>query len=117
MTLRNCSSAGLIRSYCDLFISFGRSFHRLIPKHNRLAFAAGCFLAVFAGNPALADTLIIQDKYDVAGDGTGFAPNTGVNSGIASSKTRLAGSAVAGVQYLPAFTNKPAAAYSVADKK
>jgi hypothetical protein len=88
-----------------------------MPKRNRLALMAGCFLAALAGNCALADTLIIQDKYDVAGAGTGFAPNTGVNSGIVSAKTRLGGRAGAGVRYLPVFTNKPAAAYSLADKK
>ena len=96
MILRNCSSGSLIP---------------------QLPVAIYCLLLVLAGNPALADTLILQDKYDVVGDGTGFAPNLGVNSGIAASKTRLSGSVVAGVQYLPAFTNKPATAYSVVDKK
>src|SRR5688572_1076973 len=96
MILRNCPSRGLIL---------------------QLPLSACWFLLVLAGHPAMADTLILQDKYDVVGEGTGFAPNSGVNSGIAASKTPLSGSVSAGVQYLPAFTNKSATAYSVVNKK
>src|SRR4051812_19991861 len=42
---------------------------------------------------------IVGDKYDVTGSGSGFALNTGINSGINPPTTRLTGSSASGLRY------------------
>lgn len=56
---------------------------------------------------------IIADNYDVAGSGTGFDLDSGVNSGINPPTTRLTGSTAANMRYLYTFTDKAAASYSI----
>jgi hypothetical protein len=45
--------------------------------------------------------IIIADNFNVSSNGTGFAFNTGVNSGINPPTTRLSGSAAANLHYIP----------------
>ena len=62
--------------------------------------------------PSVAVTTIVSDSYNVAGSGTGFDLNSGVNSGINPPTTRLAGSAKANLRYINTGT-KALNAYSI----
>jgi hypothetical protein len=59
---------------------------------------------------------VIADNYNVAGSGTGFALNTGVNSGINPPATRLTGTAASNLRYITT-TTKAASAFSIASNK
>src|SRR5215207_5829538 len=48
--------------------------------------------------------IIVADDYNVAGNGTGFALNTGVNFGINPPASRLTGSAASNLRYIPTAT-------------
>lgn len=61
--------------------------------------------------------IIVADNYDVTGSGTGFALDTGVNSGINPPTTRLTGSAAADLRYIQTATGKAATAYSITGDK
>jgi hypothetical protein len=56
---------------------------------------------------------IIADNYNVTGSGTGFALNTGINSGINPPTTRLTGTAAANLRYLQTFTSKSASQFDI----
>jgi hypothetical protein len=57
--------------------------------------------------------VIIADNHNVTGSGTGFALNTGVNTGINPPTTRLTGTAAANLRYLQTFTSKPASQFDI----
>lgn len=77
-------------------------------------FLAGMISVVMVG---IADGApLVEDTYSVAGTGTGFALNTGVNSGINPPSTRLTGTAAANLRYLTT-TTKAASAFSIAANK
>lgn len=63
---------------------------------------AGLLLASLAIGSAHGATLIIGDDYNVTNNGTGFNPNSGVNSGInpPTTTTRLQGTSVSGIRYV-----------------
>ena len=62
--------------------------------------------------------VIVADNYNVAGSGTGFALNTGVNSGINPPSTRLTGSAAANLRYIStANPTKIDTAFSITSNK
>lgn len=65
---------------------------------------------------ASAQTNILSDDYNVPGSGTGFALNSGVNSGINPPLTRLTGSAAPGVRYITT-TTKAVTAFSITESK
>ena len=73
----------------------------------------GLLLAAGIGGSAIGATPIISDDYNVTGSGTGFNLDAGVNSGINPPKTRLTGSAAAGLRYLATDATKLAANYSI----
>ena len=68
-------------------------------RTNRLLLACfACFTLALPG--ARGATLIMSDNFDVVNSGTGFALNTGVNTGInPPTSTRLVGSVVAAARY------------------
>src|SRR3954454_9898124 len=66
----------------------------------------------FVANATFAVSTIVSDTYNVTGSGTGFALNTGVNSGINPPTTRLTGSAKANLRYINTAT-KTNTAYSI----
>src|SRR4051794_9229514 len=59
-----------------------------------------------------AVTTIVADAYNVTGTGSGFALNTGVNSGINPPTTRLTGTAKANLRYINTGT-KATNSYSI----
>lgn len=76
-----------------------------------------CLSGIISTIVGLADGApLVGDNYDVAGNGTGFALNTGVNSGINPPATRLTGTAAANLRYLSTGT-KAASAFSIAANK
>lgn len=72
---------------------------------------------VLSATLAHGQLLLVSDNYNVTGDGTGFALDTGVNSGINPPTTRLTGSIAADMRYIQTFTGKAATAYSITDNK
>lgn len=60
---------------------------------------------------------IVADDYNVTGNGTGFALDTGVNSGINPPTTRLTGSVAENLRYIQTATGKAASAYSITDNQ
>ncbi|MFN7138593.1 MAG: Ig-like domain-containing protein [Limisphaerales bacterium] len=72
--------------------------------------------ALLAMSPAVHGQTIIADNYNVAGSGTGFALNTGVNSGINPPASRLTGTAASNLRYITT-TTKADAAFSIAGNK
>jgi len=61
--------------------------------------------------------VIISDNYDVAANGTGFALNTGVNTGINPPTTRLTGTAAANLRYMQTFFSKPASQFDISSSR
>jgi autotransporter-associated beta strand protein len=64
-----------------------------------LSLLAGLTLVSLLSATVHGQTLIVADDYNVTGSGSGFALNTGVNSGINPPTTRLGGSAAPGLRY------------------
>lgn len=79
-----------------------------------LPVAAG-FLFLFAV-PVMAQSTIVEDDDNVAGDGTGFVPGSGVNFGILPPATGRRGVAAANLRYIPTAT-KTEAAFGIAAAK
>ncbi len=59
-----------------------------------------------------AASFVIKDAYNVTGSGSGFALDSGINSGINPPTTRLTGSAAANLRYLNTGT-KATSAYTI----
>lgn len=59
---------------------------------------------------------IVSDNYNVTGNGTGFALNTGVNAGIDPPATRLSGTGAANLRYISTGT-KTNTAFDIASNK
>src|ERR1041384_2080581 len=72
-------------------------------------------LVLFAAS-AFAVTTIVSDNYNVTGSGSGFALNTGVNTGINPPTTRLGGSAAANLRYINTGT-KATSAFTITGNK
>jgi endonuclease/exonuclease/phosphatase family metal-dependent hydrolase len=68
---------------------------------------------ILVGSSSHGATVVFSDNYNVAGSGTGFALNTGINSGINPPTTRLNGTAAANLRYLNTGT-KASSAYAIA---
>lgn len=68
---------------------------------------------------AVHGQLIIADNYNVTGNGSGFALDNGVNSGINPPTTRLTGSAAADLRYIQTITGTPKAltSYTINNNK
>lgn len=66
--------------------------------------------------PANAVTTIVSDNYNGAASGTGFALNTGVNSGINPPTSRLSGTAAANLRYVNTGT-KTTSAFTISGNK
>ncbi len=79
--------------------------------------AIASLLLLLAVTVTSAQVVIIADDYNVAGNGTGFGLDTGVNSGINPPVTRLAGSVADNLRYIQTATGKAATAYSVTGNK
>lgn len=69
--------------------------------------------ACFAGR----SQVIVSDSYNVTGSGTGFALNTGVNSGINPPTTRLTGTAAATLRYMLTAVTKSNTAFGISGNK
>ena len=87
----------------------------MIVRH-RNGFRAAVAAALFCLRVSFGQ-VIVSDNYNVTGTGTGFALNTGVNSGINPPTTRLAGSAAANLRYLLTALTKSNTAFSVSGNK
>ncbi len=87
----------------------------MIVRH-RNGFTAALAAALFCLHVSFGQ-VIVSDNYNVTGTGTGFALNTGVNSGINPPATRLAGSAAANLRYLLTALTKSNTAFSVSGNK
>jgi hypothetical protein len=86
----------------------------MLMKNTLLVAIATLFVA---GAIAHGQLLIVADDYNVTGSGTGFALNTGVNSGINPPTTRLTGSVADDLRYIQTATGKAATAYSITGNK
>ena len=67
---------------------------------------------VLIGNVSRGVTTIVSDSYNVTGSGSGFALDTGVNTGINPPATRLTGTAAANLRYI-STQPKAASAYTI----
>ncbi len=74
-------------------------------------------LAGMLPNPAQGATLILADDYNVTGTGSGFALNTGVNSGINPPTTRLTGTAAGNLRYIKPAGTKADSAHTITSNK
>ena len=83
---------------------------------HRLALASGLAFGIFAVNSTRAGTVIVSDNFNVTGSGSGFALNTGVNTGINPPTTRLTGTAASGLRYINTGT-KATTAYTITSSK
>lgn len=72
--------------------------------------------SVLVCNVARGVTTIISDNYNVTGSGSGFALNTGINTGINPPTTRLTGTAKANLRYIDTGT-KTNTAYTITGNK
>ncbi len=72
-----------------------------------LALAGG-----FAGGMLRATTTIISDTYNVTGNGSGYALNAGINTGINPPTTRLTGTAKANLRYIE-LDSRAASSYTI----
>ncbi len=63
-----------------------------------------------------AGTVLVSDTYTVTGSGSGFALNTGVNTGINPPTTRLTGTMAANLRYINTGT-KATSAYTIGSNK
>ncbi len=61
--------------------------------------------------------VIIADDYNVTGNGTGFALDSGVNSGINPPATRLTGTAAGNLRYIQTFTSKGASQFEISSSR
>ena len=77
--------------------------------------AVHLMLALVLGASAQAQ-VIIADNFNVAGSGTGFSLNQGVNSSINPPTTRLTGTAAANLRYIPTYT-KTNSAFAITSNK
>ncbi|HRZ92214.1 MAG TPA: hypothetical protein P5022_04850, partial [Candidatus Paceibacterota bacterium] len=69
-------------------------------KNNRIPiFLAALALAIIPRVAAPGQILIVADDYNVTGQGTGFALDAGVNTGINPPATRLTGLAAPNLRY------------------
>ena len=66
---------------------------------------------------AVSAQVIVADNYNVTGSGTGFALNTGVNSGINPPATRLTGTAAPNLRYILTTTTKTNTAFGISGNK
>ncbi len=85
------------------------------PRCGHSLFAVAALTLGLINGPAWGQTLVM-DTYDVPGSGSGFDLNTGVNTGVNPPTTRLTGTAVAGLRYLPT-ANKAVTAFGLAGGK
>ncbi|MGZ4975209.1 MAG: hypothetical protein ACXWDN_20795, partial [Limisphaerales bacterium] len=69
-----------------------------------------------AGGVLHAGTVLVSDLYNVMGSGSGFALNTGVNTGINPPTTRLTGTVAANLRYINTGT-KATSAYTIGSSK
>src|SRR4051794_19696117 len=96
-------------------LPFAETGASMIVTH-RNGFTAAVAAALFCLRISFGQ-VIVSDNYNVTGTGTGFALNTGVNSGINPPATRLAGSATANLRYLLTALTKSNTAFSVTGNK
>jgi hypothetical protein len=73
-------------------------------------------VTLFIAGTAARGQTIIEDNYNVAGNGTGFSLNTGINSGINPPTTRLTGLISTNLRYIPTEA-KPSTAFSITGNK
>ena len=73
-----------------------------------------CSVAV--GGILHASTVLVSDTYTVTGSGSGFALNTGVNTGINPPTTRLTGTMAPNLRYINTGT-KATSAYTIGSNK
>lgn len=78
----------------------------------KLTFMLG-LSGVLVCNNSRGVTTIISDTYNVAGSGSGFALNAGINTGINPPTTRLTGTAKANLRYIPTDASKSSTAYTI----
>ncbi len=82
----------------------------------RFALVSTLALCVAGFSSARAGTVVISDAYNVTGTGSGFALNTGINSGINPPTTRLTGTVASNLRYINTGT-KTNTAYTITTSK
>lgn len=74
-------------------------------------------LCALAWNSSPAVTTIVRDTFNVAGSGSGFLLDSGINTGINPPATRLTGTAKANLRYIQTDAGKPSSAYTISGKR
>jgi len=82
-----------------------------------MRFLANLVTILLLAGTSVYGQLIIADDSNVTGSGTGFALDTGVNSGINPPTTRLTGSAAADLRYIQTATGKSSDYFSITGEK
>jgi hypothetical protein len=82
-----------------------------------MRFLANLVTILLLAGTSVYGQLIIADDSNVTGNGTGFALDTGVNSGINPPTTRLTGSAAADLRYIQTATGKADTAFRIDNNK
>jgi len=72
---------------------------------------------LLAGGTGADGQVIISDNYNVTANGTGFALDMGVNTGINPPTTRLTGTAAPNLRYLQTFFSKPASQFDISGSR
>ncbi len=84
----------------------------------KLALAVAAMGVTFTGGTALGQTTLVSDDYNVAANGTGFALDAGVNTGINPPvATRLTGTVASNLRYLKTAGTKPDSVFGIGSNR
>ncbi len=87
-------------------------------KRRILFCLAVSLLAVVAGGTAFGQTIIVSDNYQTTNNGSGFALNEGVNTGVNPPiANRITGTAASSLRYIQTATAKPASQYDIGSNR